>query len=223
MRQARGPLVWVVEDDGGLRGSILRCLTSAGIEAVGYESAESFLRAFDPRRPGCVVLDLRLPGEDGLALQSRLCGGEDAATVLFISGHGDVSSAVRAFRGGATDFLQKPFGEETLLAAVELSLERDAQLRRRREQRGVFDQRADRLTPRERELLDLLLADGSTKAIATRLSISPRTVELHRQRVLRKMEVGSVSGLMRLYFGHTEATEPPTEQPAAGLGAGRDL
>lgn len=190
--------VWVVEDDGGLRRVLARALVSAGYEVTCCRSARSFLKAYDPSRPGCILLDLRLPGEDGLWIQESLLERDVSTPIVFMSGHGDVGTAVRALKSGAVDFLQKPFGEKALFEAARHAVERDLQERRCRRHARSVNVRLARLTARENDVLELLVADRCTKEIAAELGISPRTVEIHRQRVMQKMEIRSVAALVRL-------------------------
>jgi two-component system response regulator FixJ len=191
-------LVAVVEDDEALRRGLSRALHAAGLETVCFPSAEAFWDGCDPSLLACIVLDLQLPGEDGLSLQQGLLERAVGTPIVFVTGHGEIETAVHAMKGGAIDFLRKPFSESELLDAVYRGLERDRGTRRQEDERGVVHQLLARLTPREREVLDLLEADLGTKAIASRLEISPRTVEVHRQRVMHKMEVDSVAALVRL-------------------------
>lgn len=198
--------VAVVEDDQTLCRGVSRALQSAGLETACFASAEAFwencadaLRdTYEPSRLACILLDLNLPGEGGLSVQQRLLERSQDTPIVFMAGHGEVETAVRAMKRGAVDFLEKPFSEGELLEAVLRALERHRRAQLDQEDRETVDRRLARLTPREREVLSLLDTDLHTKEIARRLEISPRTVEVHRQRVMQKMEVDSVAALVRL-------------------------
>ncbi|MGI9432095.1 MAG: response regulator transcription factor [Myxococcota bacterium] len=195
---AEAPLVVIVEDDVVLRRVVSRALSGAGMETASFDSVEAFWNAWDPSRPvGCVVADLRLPGDSGLSLQPEFSERGIGTPIVFMTGYGDVETAVHAMKGGAVDFLEKPFVEAQLLAAVNRAIESERNARRDRETRMAVDERVARLTPREKEVMDLLATDLSTKEVASRLEISPRTVEVHRQRILHKMEVESLAALVR--------------------------
>ena len=184
-------VVFVVDDDPAVRDSIALLLRAEGLAARTFDSAGSFLAAWDRGEPGCLVVDLRMPDLSGLALQERLAGADDAPPMIFLTGYGTVPAAVHALKAGAMDFLEKPFDAATLLARVREALARDRE--RRSETRRLAT-----LTRREREILERV-ADGSTnKVTAANLGISVRTVELHRARGMRKLGVRSVAGLVRM-------------------------
>ena len=196
---AEAPLVVIVEDDVVLRRVVSRALSGAGMETASFDSVEAFWNAWDPSRPvGCVVADVRLPGESGLSLQPEFSERGIGTPIVFMTGYGDVETAVHAMKSGAVDFLEKPFVEAQLLAAVNHAIARERKARRDRETRMAVDERVARLTPREKEIMDLLATEVRTKGISARLGISPRTVEVHRQRIMRKMEVESLAALVRL-------------------------
>ena len=185
------PVVFVVDDDPAVRDSIAMLVRAEGLAARTFDSAGSFLAAWDRGEPGCLVVDLRMPGLSGLALQERLAGADDAPPMIFLTGYGTVPAAVRALKAGAMDFLEKPFAAATLLSRVREALASD------RERRSEI-RRLDTLTRREREILECV-ADGSTnKVIAANLGISVRTVELHRARGMQKLGVRSVAELVRM-------------------------
>lgn len=190
-----------------------RTLTSAGFEVACFRSAEDFLDAHQPSRPGCILLDVRLPDGDGLRVQEELLARAATTSIVFMSGHGDVKTAVRALKSGAVDFLQKPFGESDLLGAVRNALKRDMEKRQHQARLESLTARRARLTPRENQVLDLLVADRDTKAIAGELGISPRTAETHRQRVMHKMEVDSVAALTRLVLGADSVSDDAKPAP----------
>lgn len=190
------PTVFVVDDDAAVRDSIQELADSVGLRAESHASAQAFLEGFDPDRPGCLVVDVRMAEMSGLALQEKLNELGASLPVIFITGHGDVPMAVHALRAGAVDFLQKPYRNQQLLDSINDALATDSANRRSLAATADFDQHLATLTPREREVLDGLFAGSSSKRIAAELGISPRTVEAHRQHVLGKLHVGSVKELL---------------------------
>ena len=195
-RSASGsPVVFVVDDDPAVRDSIAMLVRAEGLEAKTFDSARGFLAGWEHSEESCVIIDLRLPDLSGLELQERLAATADPPPVIFLTGFGTVPSAVRALKAGAMDFLEKPFEPGALLALVHEALARDR--KRRSELR-----RLDALTRREREILENVAQGGTNKVIAANLGISVRTVELHRARGMRKLEVRSVAELVPLMHGH---------------------
>jgi FixJ family two-component response regulator len=190
--------VYVVDDDLRIRRSMQRLFEAAGLRACTYATIGAFLEGFDPGVPGCLVLDLRLRGESGFDLQDELRRRGATIPVIFVTGHASVPGSVRAMRGGALDFMEKPIQPRQLLARVTEALERDGHHRRTVSTRTVIERRLARLTRREREVARHLMKGATSKEIATVLGMSVRTVEGHRREVLRKMEVGSAAGLVRL-------------------------
>jgi two-component system response regulator FixJ len=188
-------LVHVIDDDEAVRDSLGLLLASAGHEVVLHPSAADFLRVAAPG--ACVVSDVRMPEMDGLALQQELAQRGIPVQLIFMTGHGDVPVAVRALKAGAMDFLEKPFAEEALLAAVRGALEAGQARQEETRHQEEIRRRLDSLTPREREVLEGLVAGQANKAIAQELGMSPRTVEVHRARVMEKMEAQSLSHLVR--------------------------
>lgn len=191
-------LVYVVDDDRAVRDSLLMLLTTAGYRAEGFANAAEFLNAWIPGEAGCLVLDVRMPGRSGLELQELLRGEDFRLPVIFVSGHGDVPLSVRAIKGGALDFLEKPFSRKVLLQRVE-----EAMAISEREQAGLFGRkellgRLHSLTPREREVLTHVVAGRQNKEIARLLGISHRTVELHRTHMMDKMAAQSLPELVAM-------------------------
>ena len=184
-------VVFVVDDDPAVRDSIAMLVRSEGLAVRTFDSARGFLAAWDRCEPGCLIVDLRLPGLSGLDLQERLAGDDEAPPIIFLTGYGTVPAAVRALKAGAVDFLEKPFDPATLLARVHEALAND------RERRSDT-RRLHALTPREREILRQVAAGDTNKVIAANFGISVRTVELHRARGMRKLGVRSVAELVRL-------------------------
>lgn len=209
-------VVILVDDDSAVRESIRWLLESVSLEVVEFASPQAFLDA--PRRdvPTCIVLDVRMPTMSGLDVQERLARSGDTTPIIFITGHADVPSAVRAFKGGAVDFLEKPFSEQMLLDRVHAALRRDNEQRKERSERARWRQRYETLSPREREVLDHVVRGEPNKIIADKLEINIKTVEIHRTRVMRKMEADSLAALVREYFASMGIT--PSEDPSAPRG-----
>ena len=190
--------VFVVDDDEAVRDSLALLLRSVGIEAETHPDAGTFLDHYDPRRSGCLVLDIRMPGISGLDLQKRLADMETPLPIIFITGHGDVPMAVRAIQDGAVDFIQKPFHDQALLDRIQQALELDADQRRRGRQRASIAQRTASLSPREVEVMGLVVRGDANKVIAGKLGLSQRTVEIHRAKVMEKMRADSLPHLVRM-------------------------
>lgn len=202
----RGPreaaTVHVVDDDPSVLTSLSRLLCATGHRAATHATAEAFLAALDPAEPGCVVLDLRMPGLDGHAVQARLSEAGIALPVVFLSGKGDIPASVQAMKEGAVDFLTKPVQADVLLAAVDEAIARDAESRVQATETAACEDRLARLTPREREVLDAVVAGRLNKQTAEALGIAEKTVKVHRARVMRKMGVRSVADLVSLVVTH---------------------
>lgn len=193
-----GSIVHVVDDDPAVLEGLERLLTGSGHHVECHASAEVFLFRHDPRIPGCAIIDLSLPGLDGLALQERLCESSFAWPVIFLSGTGDLASGVRAMKRGAVDFLTKPVEAEDLLAAVDAALERDSAARAERAQEMTVSACLDSLTPREREVLEHVVAGRLNKQIAGDLGTAIKTVKTHRGRMMRKMGARTLADLIRV-------------------------
>jgi FixJ family two-component response regulator len=191
------PIVFVIDDDDSVRRSLERLLRSVDLDVETFASAQDFLRKPMPDRPACVVLDLRLPGPSGLELQESLNRSGHDVPIVFISGHADVPSSVRAIKAGAVDFLQKPFSDQALLDIIHGALRRDREARRDRAEVASIRVRFDTLTPRERDVLRLVIQGRLNKQIAGDLGISEKTVKFHRGRVMEKTQAGSVAELVR--------------------------
>jgi two-component system response regulator FixJ len=192
------PLVMIVDDDPGVRNAMRLLLRSVKLECALYASAQEFLTAFDPTQPGCLVLDIRMPGMSGMELQQQLNMMGAVIPVIFMTGHGDIPMAVEAMQHGAFDFLQKPFRDQDLLDRIQKALARDAELRKSLGEHSRIREHLEELTPREREVLDLLTQGKQNKVIAQVLGVSPRTVEIHRARVMEKMNAQSVAELVHM-------------------------
>lgn len=190
--------VWVADDDEAVREAIGFMLDSHELEYRLFESAETMLAAMSPADRGCLLLDVKMPGLDGLALQERLREAGITMPVVFISGHGDIRTAVRAVQAGALDFLEKPFDAELLLEKLSNALEIDRSGQAELAAIAVVEERLARLTPREREVMEGMLEGKLNKLIAADLDISVRTVEIHRANVLEKLEARNGSELVRM-------------------------
>jgi two-component system response regulator FixJ len=198
MKETANPMVFIVDDDAGVRSSIRVLMKSIGLAATPFASAKEFLEAYNPHQPGCLVLDIRMPGMSGLELQQELNERGAVIPVIFITGHGDVPMAVEAMRHGAFDFLQKPFRDQDLIDRIQKALELDRETRENLREHGRIRARIASLTPREKEVLELLTAGKANKMMAQDLGLSQRTVEIHRAHVMEKMGAKSVAQLVRM-------------------------
>jgi two-component system response regulator FixJ len=185
-------LVFIVDDDEAVRDSLQLLLEAAGHTVQAFEAAADALASCRSRLPACIVTDVRMPEMDGLEFQEKLAAGGIQVPVIVMTGHADVPLAVRAMKAGAVDFIEKPFGDEAILASIEGALKRKAQATD-----PALVERLESLTPREREVLELLVIGHPNKVIAHRLDISPRTVEIHRAHVMEKMKAKSLPELVR--------------------------
>jgi FixJ family two-component response regulator len=192
------PLIHVVDDDESLRTAVLRLLGAAGFEACGYASTGDFLLHPLPDRPGCLLLDVRMPGPSGLDLQAALKQQGIMLPVIFLTGHADVTSSVKAMKAGAVDFLTKPVKRDILLDALRRALAMDALQRAARDEADRLLARFASLTPRERDVFDLIIIGRLNKQIADELGIAERTVKLRRAQVMAKLGAGSAAELGRL-------------------------
>ena len=192
------PRVFIVDDDQEVRNALELLMESVGLRASTYESAQAFLDAFDPDLPGCIVLDVRMPGMSGMDLQARLAAETLHPPVIIITGHGDVPMAVRAVQSGAVDFIEKPFNDQALLDSVHKAIEQDARQRGETSRLSELVEKYESLTPREREVLKLVASGQRNKVIAADLNVTQSTVEAHRAKVMEKMDAHSLSDLMRM-------------------------
>jgi len=197
----RGSLVvYVVDDDAAIRDSLALMLGLAGYVTRLFTDAESFLAAFEPAWSGCVVADLRLPGLSGVELQARIRERGSSIPFVIITAHGDVRAARDAFRAQAVDFIEKPFEDVQLRAAIDSAFDLESVRLENAELRRVDTAKLARLTPREREVLEHAVNGSHAKEIAAALGISPRTVEVHKTRIMEKLEVRNIAELVRLRF-----------------------
>jgi FixJ family two-component response regulator len=191
-------LVFLIDDDASVRKSVARLLRSAGYESEIFESASDFLTRAQHPGPCCVIVDVRMPGLNGIDLQEALIQRRREEQLIFITGHGDIAMCAQAMKAGAVDFLPKPFGDGELLQCVERALIRSAEQRRRREERDKARRLLDLLTPREFEVMQLVITGVLNKQIAAELGTVEKTVKVHRGRVMQKLRVTSVAELVRL-------------------------
>ncbi len=201
-RAARAPTVYVVDDDASIREVLTWLMQSNAIPVKTYSSATSFLAEFKVDSPGCLILDLSMPGMGGLDLQQYLIQHGVSMPVIFLSGRGDIGKAVEAVRRGAIDFIEKPFDYKRIVEIVRESLKRDAVMRANRSVRDAFRVRLATLTQREREVMDYVVAGQTNREVAAILAISVKTVEAHRSRLMEKLEVESIAELVQAAVQH---------------------
>lgn len=192
------PTVHVVDDDPDMRDSLRWLMGTVGLNVETYDSAADFLRRFRPSGPGCLVFDIRMPQASGLDLYERLVARGGAMPVVFVTAYADVPMAVRALQSGAVDFVEKPFNRQALLERVQRAVREDADRRGREAERASLEDRFGRLTDREREVLDLVIKGLPNKAIAARLGVTPRAVEMRRSGMMKKLGAKSLADLLRL-------------------------
>jgi two-component system, LuxR family, response regulator FixJ len=201
------PTVFVVDDDEAVRNSLRLLLKSVGLAAVVLPTAQEFLSKYGPQQPGCLILDVRMPGMSGLELQEQLNVRGAMIPVIFITGHGDIPMAVEAMQQGAFDFLQKPFRDQDLIDRIQRALSKDQTNRAELREKSRARDRLQMLTPREREVLDLVTSGKPNKIMAADLGVSQRTVEIHRARVMEKMHASSLAQLVRMVMDMNEGVE----------------
>jgi RNA polymerase sigma factor (sigma-70 family) len=206
-------IVYVVDDDASVRRALERLIASTGLDVETFPSAKAFLDHPPSDRPGCLVLDVRLRGESGLDLQAMLGDGQHRLPIIFLTGHATVPATVHAMKRGALDFLQKPVDERELLDGIQRALGRSREARAEETARAAIQRRLDRLTRREREVLELVAAGLLNKQVGERLGVSEKTVKVHRGRVMQKMAAGTVADLVRMVHGLN-----PQSSPAPGEG-----
>jgi FixJ family two-component response regulator len=199
------PTAIVIDDDDAVRSSLKLLLRSVKLPVVVYASAQEFLPKYSVDQPGCLIVDVRMPGMSGLELQEQLNLRGAMIPVIFITGHGDISMAVEAMRHGAFDFLPKPFRDQDLLDRIQKALEKDAKSRREIAQTERIRQQFESLTPREREVLGLVTSGKANKVMAADLGVSQRTIEIHRARVMEKMQANSLAQLVRMVLNLRES------------------
>lgn len=201
--------VYIVEDDDAVRDSLQMVLESVGYTVTTFSSANAFLEAYNPDMAGCIVLDIRMPGMSGMELQRKLNERNSILPIIFVTGHGDVPMAVEAMQQGAVDFVQKPYREQELLEKIERAFAIDRANREGLQQRQAIAARLESLTPRELDVLRLMVEGRANKVIAIELDISQRTVEIHRARVMEKLGANSLAHLVRMVM----AVDSPLLRP----------
>lgn len=194
----RQEMVFIVDDDAAVRDSLSFLLKSVGIESLSFSSGDDFLEAYKPDWEGCILLDIRMPGISGMEVQRRLVEQDCTLPIIFITGHGDIPMAVEAMHLGAHDFVQKPFHDQELLDRIQAALSDRREKQDEAEQKRTIQQRYSTLTPRETEVMAAVAKGHANKVIAMDLELSQRTVEIHRARVMEKMQVRSLAELVKL-------------------------
>lgn len=194
------PTVYVVDDEQAVRASLAWLIESVGYQVRAFASSEEFMQGYTPDGPGCLVLDVRMPGMSGLELQERLTQQQIDVPIIFVTGHGDVPMAVRAMKSGAVDFIEKPFNDQVLLDRIHQALSRAEELRRTHEDRKLSASRFAKLTARERQVADSVASGKSSREIAAELGLSAKTVEVHRAHIMRKLECTTLAELVRLHI-----------------------
>jgi RNA polymerase sigma factor (sigma-70 family) len=192
------PTVFIVDDDASVRDALKRLLRSVGLRCELFGSAQEFLRYRRPDLPSCLVLDVRLPGTSGLDLQRQLADAEIQIPIIFITAHGDIPMSVRAMKAGAVEFLPKPFRDQDLLEAIHIAMERDRTRRQRETEIAAVRARFETLTPREREVVAMVVSGMPNKRIATEIGITENTVKVHRSRAMDKMQALSLADLVKM-------------------------
>jgi RNA polymerase sigma factor (sigma-70 family) len=198
--QDKQPTVFIVDDDPAIRFAMQALMDSVNIEHEIFPSGDEFLEGVDDQRVGCLVLDIRMPGLGGLELQDELIKRGSTLPIIFITGHGDVPMAVDAMQKGAVDFIQKPFRDQDLLDRIREALKTDQERREEQQKHAEVAERLARLTNREREVFDLVVTGKPNKVIAYELGVSQRTVEIHRARVMEKMQARSLADLVKMHM-----------------------
>jgi FixJ family two-component response regulator len=206
------PIAYVIDDDESVRRGVADLLRSVGYEVEAFGSAQDFLDSARPDAPGCIVLDVRLPGPSGLEFQRTLINSNVQLPIIFISGHGDIPMSVRAIKAGAVGFLTKPLHEQELLDAVQAAVEHDRAGRADAKAVTELQERVESLTPREREILTLVVSGLRNKQIAAQRGLSEMTVKVHRSQIMRKMRANSLVDLVRMADKLTVSTK--TSQPS---------
>ena len=190
--------VFIVDDDQAVRESLALLMKSVGLASIGFSCASDFLQSYNPNQAGCLVLDIRMPGMSGLELQQELSHQETIIPIIFITGHGDVPMAVQAIRDGAVDFIQKPFRDQDLIDRIHKALDINAEAREQRSKCRAILQNLDTLTKREHQIMDMIVDGKPNKVIACELFLSQRTIEVHRAKVMEKMQADSLADLVRM-------------------------
>ena len=205
---SQGPVVFVVDDDPSIRSSLKFLMSSVGLQVEGFDSADALLKRNLPDAPSCLVLDVRLRGLSGLDFQRQLAARNCHIPIIFITGHGDIPMSVRAMKAGAVEFLTKPFRDQDLLDAVRIALEKDRERRERKKELSDLKERYNSLTPREQEVISMVVSGMLNKQIADQLATAENTVKVHRSRAMEKMHAQSVAELVKM-LGKLESSVEP--------------
>ena len=205
---SQGPVVFVVDDDPSIRSSLKFLMSSVGLQVEGFDSADALLKRNLPDAPSCLVLDVRLRGLSGLDFQRQLAARNCHIPIIFITGHGDIPMSVRAMKAGAVEFLTKPFRDQDLLDAVRIALEKDRERRERKKEVSDLEERYNSLTPREQEVISMVVSGMLNKQIADQLATAENTVKVHRSRAMEKMQAQSVAELVKM-IGKLESSVEP--------------
>lgn len=207
------PIVYLVDDEFSIRDSLTLLIESTGQAVKSFESAESFLENYDPERPGCLLLDVRMPVMSGHDLQNELLSRGISIPIIFISGHADIADSAKAFRAGAVDFLEKPFDNDVLLERINEAIKKDVFFREEQSKKSKIQERIDHLTAREKEVLSLIIKSHSNKESAKILNISNRTVDVHRASIMEKMQAENVAELITMVmYCESPNTYAPVEK-----------
>ncbi|MEO8604043.1 MAG: response regulator [bacterium] len=205
-----GPIVYVVDDDPAMRSSLRWLIESVGLPVRTCASAQEFLTTYTPGDPGCLVLDVRMPGMSGLDLQAELAARKIKLPILIITGYAEVPLAVRAMKAGAFEFIEKPFSDQTLLDRIRAAVAKDEIDRRQRNLRDEIRRRLRLLTPRERDVIERVVVGSSNKIVASDLQLHQKTVEVHRAHAMQKLQAGSLAELIRLWLVAHDDSDGPT-------------
>ena len=192
------PTVFVVDDDESVRRVLRWLMESVNLQVEEYASADDFLASYQPNQVGCILLDVRMPGMSGMELQKQLLQGNSELPVIILTGHGDVPMAVSAMKNGAFDFVEKPFNNQNLLDIVQMGIKENVRIRHSRTKHKIREASLSALTPRERQVYDLVVAGNTNKSVAQHLGISQKTVEVHRSRMMAKLKAQSLSDLIKI-------------------------
>jgi RNA polymerase sigma factor (sigma-70 family) len=207
---SRAPVVFVVDDDPAVRSSLKFLISTVGLEVESFDSADTFLHRKPPDAPSCLVLDVRLPGLSGLDFQRELAARNIRIPIVFVTGHGDIPMSVRAMKAGAVEFLTKPFRDQDLLDAIRIALERDRARREEEKEVTELQQRFESLTPREREVISMVVSGMINKQIAGQLGTAENTVKVQRSRAMEKMHAQSLADLIRMIEKLKGRSEEPS-------------